>query len=57
MFVYAAQVFIRNTTDLRIESIHQDESIHHNESIQWSLNRFKPEVSGISYKYLGSVQK
>ena len=27
------------------------------ESIQWSLNRFNPEVGGISYKYLGSVQK
>ena len=27
------------------------------ESIQRSLNRFNPEVGGISYKYLGSVQK
>ena len=40
-----------------VESIHQVESIHHNESIQWSLNRFNPEVDGISYKYMGSVQK
>ena len=33
--VYVAQVFIRNTTDLRFESIHYDESIHCDESIHY----------------------